>query len=118
MFYILIGLTLGTFVSRIPTQPQAPPPAFFALFFGVFGLGMFLCLMGLAILKFMAAGCLRRRRSRAFCMIVGGLSCVGIPFGTVLGVFTLVVLSRPSVTRLFDVRGSASTDAAAGSGGA
>ena len=36
------------------------------------------------------------------CMIVAGLSCMMMPFGTVLGVFTLLVLLKPQVKALFD----------------
>ena len=35
-------------------------------------------------------------------MIVAGLNCVHIPLGTVLGVFTLVVLMRDSVRESYD----------------
>jgi hypothetical protein len=33
--------------------------------------------------------------------VVAGIECIVMPFGTVLGVFTLVVLSRESVKTLF-----------------
>jgi hypothetical protein len=33
---------------------------------------------------------------------MAGIECVFMPFGTVLGVFTLVVLTRPSVKPLFE----------------
>ena len=119
LFYAFMGLMIGSAVSSLPAQPNQPRPplpASFAALFGVFGFGMFLFLMGLAFLKFMAAGRLRRRRSRVFCMIVGAVSCIGIPFGTALGVFTLVVLSRKSVLRLFDTTPRAATGVVAGGG--
>jgi hypothetical protein len=116
LFYALMGLMIGSAISRMPEQPNQPPPAFFAVIFGVFGLGMFVFLIVLGLLKFMVAGRLRRRRSRVFCMIVAGVSCVGIPFGTVMGVFTLIVLSRPSVKRLFDTNVIAAPDVIAGGG--
>ena len=34
-------------------------------------------------------------------MIVAGITCLSVPIGTVLGVFTLMVLSRPSVKQMF-----------------
>jgi len=40
LFYMFMGLFVSSVASRIPPQPnQAPPPALFALFFGVFGFG-------------------------------------------------------------------------------
>ena len=35
------------------------------------------------------------------CQITAGLSCLEIPYGTVLGALTFVVLARPSVAALF-----------------
>jgi hypothetical protein len=40
---------------------------------------------------------LLKRKFRMFSLVVAGLDCVQIPFGTVLGVFTLVILLRDSV---------------------
>lgn len=45
---------------------------------------------------------IRVRRGRMFCFIVGCLTCLAfIPIGTVLGVFTIVLLSRDDVKSLF-----------------
>jgi len=44
---------------------------------------------------------LARREGRTFCLIIAGIECVFMPFGTVLGVFTIVVLTRDSVRDLF-----------------
>jgi hypothetical protein len=45
---------------------------------------------------------LARRKRYLFCLIVAGTMCVMCnPLGTVLGVFTIVVLLRPSVKELF-----------------
>ena len=35
------------------------------------------------------------------CLVVGALECMMMPFGTVLGVFTLIALTKPSVKALF-----------------
>lgn len=58
---------------------------------------------GLTLAGFIAyAGrCLAQRRRYLLCMIVAGISCCLMPFGTVLGVFTLVVLLRPTVKQAF-----------------
>ena len=44
---------------------------------------------------------LAQRRSYMFCMVMAGVACMLTPVGTVLGVFTIIVLNRPSVRRLF-----------------
>jgi hypothetical protein len=49
---------------------------------------------------------LGKHRRHLLCLIVAGLETVTcVPLGTILGVFTLVVLLRPSVKALFASRG-------------
>lgn len=48
-----------------------------------------------------AGRCLARRAHHVFCVVTAALECLVMPFGTVLGVFTIVVLQRPSVKQLF-----------------
>lgn len=43
-----------------------------------------------------------RKKYYPFCLVMAGVSCVFFPLGTVLAVFSLIVLVRPSVKALFD----------------
>jgi hypothetical protein len=45
---------------------------------------------------------LRERKNRTFSFVVACVNCIHVPLGTVLGVFTIVVLSRESVKRLYE----------------
>ncbi|MGJ7901579.1 hypothetical protein [Lysobacter sp. 1R34A] len=55
-------------------------------------------------LTFLAGRRLSQRRGRTLCMVVACISCLSVPLGTALGVFSLIVLSRPSVKALFGER--------------
>ncbi len=56
----------------------------------------------LAICTVLAGRRLAHRQSYTFCLIVAGIMAVTcMPFGTVLGVFTIIVLVRPSVQETF-----------------
>jgi hypothetical protein len=80
---------------------QTPPPAaFFALFklFYVI-IGAWFTVSG--ILNLISGFCLRARKHRTFSIVVAAVDCLHIPFGTVLGVFTLAVLVRDSVRELY-----------------
>jgi hypothetical protein len=83
-------------------QKLMPPPAeFFAMFkwfYLVFGAWFFAS----GALNVISGFCLRARKHRTFSLIVAGINCVHIPLGTVLGVFTIVVLIRDSVRELYD----------------
>ena len=50
-----------------------------------------------------AGRCLAQNRRYTFCLVIAAISCMFIPFGTVLGVFTLVILVKPSVKQRFNV---------------
>ena len=101
LFYVFMGAVMASFM-RIPQKgPGQPPPELFAWFFVGFGV-LFMVLAGTyAALAFVAARSLRLRRSRTLCLLTAGLSCLYIPFGTLLGIFTFNVLGRPSVQSLF-----------------
>jgi len=46
--------------------------------------------------------CLLRKKLRILSLVVAGFNCIQIPFGTILGIFTLVVLSRDSVREMYE----------------
>ena len=46
--------------------------------------------------------CIQQRKHRIFSMVVAGINLLSIPFGTILGVFTLIVLSRESVKGFYE----------------
>ena len=61
----------------------------------------------LALFIFLAGRRLHRRAAWKFCFVVAAIECILMPFGTVLGVFTIIVLSRASVKELFGVKPAA-----------
>ncbi len=48
-----------------------------------------------------AGKCLKERKGSTLLMVISVLNCLNMPIGTALGVFTIVVLSRPTVKALF-----------------
>lgn len=99
LIHLLMGLGLmtGAFAGE---EPQAAfAGCFFVGFAGTFilaGLAMAGCLVA-------AGRFLQQQQRYMFCLVVAAVSCAFAPFGTVLGVFTIVVLMRTSVRKLFDV---------------
>jgi hypothetical protein len=57
--------------------------------------------VAMAMATFIAGWRLAQRRARPFCLWVAAINCFFFPFGTVLGICTLVVLSRPDVRQAF-----------------
>ena len=80
-----------------------PPPDFFGG--AMIAIGSVYLIAGgvLAVLTFLVARRLNQRRGRKFCFLVAGLySVFFFPFGTLVGVFTFIVLNRDGVRRLFE----------------
>jgi peptidoglycan biosynthesis protein MviN/MurJ (putative lipid II flippase) len=85
---------------------QGPPPEaivemfklfkWFYLFFGIWFLAS-------GILNLISGFYIRARKHRMFSLIVAGMNCLHVPFGTALGVFTIIVLTRDSVVEAYDV---------------
>jgi heme/copper-type cytochrome/quinol oxidase subunit 3 len=82
-------------------HPNPPPQGFFDMFIWLYVFMAVMMLVG-GSLNLMVALRLRQRRSRMLCQIVSGLNCLQMPLGTLLGVFTLLVLGRDSVREAFD----------------
>lgn len=85
-------------------KAKEPPPFDPAEFFGMFQwFYLFMGLMMLAggILTLISAICIQRRVKKTFSMVIAAVNCINIPLGTLLGVFTLIVLSRESVAQLY-----------------
>lgn len=103
MLYGLLYVGMGIMFVVIPVKPgESPPPAAFAWFFILFGLAFMLGFGIDGALKILAGFWIRARRRRVMCLVIAGLSCAWVPFGTMVGVFTFLTLARPSVIALFD----------------
>lgn len=100
--YMVLGLMFTFAFRNLPAQPPntAPPPEMGWFFFAI-GAFIFGAMVTLAILKFLTARRLKARASRTFCLVLAGISCLEVPYGTTLGVLTFVVLTRDSVKALF-----------------
>src|SRR6476659_11508877 len=78
------------------------PPAFVGWLFIILGGGFFLVGQSLAICIIIAGRFLAQRKHYHFVFVVACCECLFMPFGTVLGVFTIVLLSLEPVKGAFD----------------
>ena len=77
------------------------PVLIFGLVFTLIPGFIILCGWVLAACLVIAGSFLARRRHYMFCFVVACISCLLMPYGTVLGVFTIIVLMCPTVKELF-----------------
>jgi len=113
LIHLVIGLAL-VFAPETPSSPEhsAGPDRLVGLFFTLFAVAFIILGWAFAIATAYAGRCLARREHYIFCLVVAAVNCLNTPIGTILGVFTIVVLMRPSVKEMFaaNQRGSSAAD--------
>jgi hypothetical protein len=104
-FFMGLALATGALGDSDPgTRPVGFGIMAFAAFFIVAG-------WTFAALVAFAGRSLQTHRRYTYCLVMAGIECIFMPVGTVLGVFTIIVLVRDSVKALFGmpVAGNAAT---------
>lgn len=97
---LALGLTVLARVTRAPRGEELFA-AIGAWFFVLVGAVAAACGLALAACLAVAGRALAQRRRHTFCVVVAAVACLMVPFGTLLGIFSLLVLTRPSVRELF-----------------
>lgn len=100
--FLGIAMVTGSFES----DKNSPPPFIGWLFIGI---AVFFIVTGLAmaVCNFLAGRFLKQHTKYTFCLVVGAVNCLFMPLGTILGIFTIIVLVRDSVKNLFNSYSSA-----------
>jgi hypothetical protein len=114
-FLALTGLVcglyigVGIFIARTPFpvprgRAGAPPSIDMEMIGGIVILvgviAMFIA-FAKSVLLIVSARSMNARKRHTLCIVAAALTCISFPLGTALGVFTLIVLLRPSVRALF-----------------
>lgn len=108
IFHIAIGVAIVTGGVPINTPPGATPPPFDEKWFGAMFIigGSVAVLFGwtMGIFTIISGRDIHRLRRRTFSFVVAGIECIFFPLGTLLGIFTFIVLSRQSVILLYSAQ--------------
>ena len=99
IIHVVIGILM---LSGKMGHGQNPPRAVGFIFLIA---GLFIILLGWALAgcMFLVGRNLAARKNYTFCFVAAAIECIFVPIGTVLGVFSILVLQRPSVKTLFQV---------------
>lgn len=98
LFYLGMGLLLA-FAPGLGSSEDGS--VFVAGMFITMGIGFLLVGGTVATLQILTGFWIRGRKHRTACLVMAGISCMFVPFGTLFGVFTFMTLLRPSVSALF-----------------
>lgn len=100
ILHIIIGVLMIVSPHFFGPNSNAPPP-FIGWIFVIIGGGLVLLGWLTAALVLYSGCCLARNKHYLYSLIVAGLCCLFVPLGTILGVFTFIVLLRPQVKERF-----------------
>ncbi len=104
-FLPLIHVGIGLFMILSPESlidnGGEQPPAFVGWLFAI--IGAIVCAIGLAIsiCTILSGRFLSRKIKYMYSFVMACIECLFMPFGTILGVFTIIVLSRDSVKVIY-----------------
>ena len=103
IIHLSIGIMFLThdFPQQQQNQPDFPIKTF-GLMFTIIPLIFIFGGWTLTVCTIIAGKKLSKRQGYLFCFVVAAILCAFMPFGTVLGVFTIIVLQRDSVKQLFN----------------
>lgn len=105
LIYVVLGIFMATSPGFVDAKgPGEAPPEAVGWILSGFGLVLMVIGWSVAALLIVAGRNLSRLRHHTYCMVIAAIACIFMPLGTVLGVFTLVVLTKPDVKELFEHR--------------
>ena len=98
----IIFFTVGSFMGSDAVITEEPAAGIAARFIQVFGGSMALLLLLWGLLVILSGMWLGQKRNRTGSIVIAALTCLSFPFGTALGIFTIVVLSSEDVKASYD----------------
>jgi hypothetical protein len=101
-FYFVMFEALLSSPQIWAESQEGPPPEVFMGFFRFFIVMFVLWFLVAAVGNLLSGLFLRARRHRIFSIVIAAINCLHVPIGTALGIFTLIVLGRASVRRLYE----------------
>jgi hypothetical protein len=107
--HLAIGIAMVSGIFRTAKDPF--PFEFMGWFFIVIASLVILCGLAFSICLFIAGRFLHKQTHYTYCLVMAAVSCIFMPFGTVLGVFTIILLMKENVKVMFQEPGTARTTA-------
>lgn len=101
IIHVTLGLLLALHPEMFTDHGQTPPPPFIGWILVAIGVSIILLGLIMAVFVLVAGLNLLRHKHYTYCLVMAAIECLFMPFGTILGIFTIIVLNRDSVKALF-----------------
>jgi hypothetical protein len=100
VFHLVLGLIM------VLASGEEPAAAIVGFIFICVATGIILAGWAIAAAIALCGYFIIKRRYYMYCLVIAALECLFTPFGTILGVFTLVLLTQKPVKQLFNTTGN------------
>ena len=108
IFYVILGVFM--LIEGFTEGGDGAGSAMFGMMFISIASIYMILGWGLAVCLILAGRYISQRKHHTFCLITAIVGCLFIPLGTILGVLSIIVLSRRTVKDLFECSNSATAD--------
>jgi hypothetical protein len=102
--HLFIGVSFILNPDAWHTSPSDAPPQWFGIVFALVGGGVILLGWVLGFLTILSGRFISRRVHRTFSIVMGAVNCAMIPFGTVLGVFDIILLTKDELKMQYEAK--------------
>ena len=90
--YVAMGILMAS--GQMDSTNGNPPPAELGWVFGGIGVVFVLIFITIGLLTIKTGKNIRKRKNRTFCIVMDSILCMMMPFGTIVGIFGLVLLTK------------------------
>ena len=100
LIYVVLGALMAAAPEKMHYEGNVSPETAGSVFI-IIGLVLTLIGWAIALLIIITGRNLARYKHHTFCLVMAALECMVTPLGTALGIFSIIVLIRPSVKQMF-----------------
>lgn len=100
LIYVAMGILMAT--GALDSAKGEVPPPELGWVFGGFGAVFVLLFLTIGLLTIKTGTNMRKRKKRTLCIVIDSILCMMVPFGTIVGIFGLVLLTRSETANEFE----------------
>jgi len=104
LIHLSIGVAMltGSIPLGTSLDNSNQPPEWFGMIFAMMGGLFFLLGQATAWCTIYSAKCLKQRKKHTYSFIIACILCMFVPFGTILGIFSIITLNKSEVKDLYE----------------
>jgi uncharacterized membrane protein len=98
--YLLIGVLMTS--ESLDAGKSVPPPEIVGWIVGGIGVVLIVLFLSIGFLSIRTGINISRRKHHTFCIVMDSILCLMVPFGTIVGIFGLLLLTKQETAGEFE----------------